>query len=142
MQLRRMMGKAAGHIPGAAGRGQLSVETLLVFLIFLMVLGIALFASSRIVAAAQNQEAYALSKSSFEEFSSKLSQACSLGNGNVRRVGINGAPAAVSADGNALEYRAGNFSARLNSSCGISVLRAGAADVFKIDNVEGKIEIS
>ena len=126
----------------AAQKGQVSVETLLVFLIFLMVLGIAYFASSKIAGAAQREEAYALSKNSFGEFSSKLSQACSLGNGNVRKVDVAGAPASIRMEGDALEYSAGNFSAELNSSCEISVADGGASNVFLIRNNGGKIEVS
>lgn len=125
----------------ALRRGQASVETLLVFLIFLMVLGVAYFAASRIAAAAQQRMGISLSEKSFSELSAKLWEACSLGNGNVRTVKMEGVGANISASGNSLLFSAGGFSAKVNSSCEISggVLNAASA---RIENVGGKLEIS
>ncbi len=125
----------------ALRRGQASVETLLVFLIFLMVLGVAYFAASRIATAAQQQMSRSLSEKSFAELSAKLDEACSLGNGNVRIVAVEGGSANISAGGNSLVFSAGGFSAKANSSCEIAGNALNAASA-RIENAGGKLEIS
>ena len=90
---------------------QASIETLLVFLIFLSAFGIVYAASSRLAAGAQSRLDASLSQSSFLEFSSKLSSACSLGNGNVREVEVKGKSASLSSDGKSITFTTGNFSA-------------------------------
>ncbi|VVC01679.1 Uncharacterised protein [uncultured archaeon] len=123
---------------GCARRAQASVETLLVFLVFLMVLGIAYLAATRIASASQHRLDYALSESSFADFSSAVSQACALGNGNVRSVQVQGAPASVAVEGKSAQYSAGGFSANASSGCAISGA-ASAATVLRVENADGKI---
>ena len=81
-------------------------------------------------------------KSSFSEFSSKLESACSLGNGNVRQVGLAQGQAVISAEGKTATFTASSFAAQANSSCELSVLKTGPSSEFTIRNAGGKIEIS
>ena len=122
--------------------GQVSLETLLVLIVFLAALAISYSIITRLGSAAQGSVAYSLSKSSFTEFSNKLSEACTLGNGNVRIAEIKGASATVAAEGNSYSFSAGGFAASANSSCAITVLQSRPSSRFTISNTEGKIEIS
>jgi uncharacterized protein (UPF0333 family) len=124
------------------GRAQASLELLLLFAVFLTLLGISLFSASKLNAAAQKRSELSLAERSFADFSAKLSQVCSLGNGNVRTVKIEGAKAEISEEGNALTFQAGSFAASAASSCEISVQQAAPSDRFTIRNIDGKIEIS
>ncbi|MCX6770991.1 MAG: hypothetical protein NTX79_02965 [Candidatus Micrarchaeota archaeon] len=137
-------------------RAQASVETLLVFIIFLSALGISYAAGSRLASAAQSRLDTSLSQSSFLEFSAKLQSACSLGNGNVREVEAKGkmatlklaedeaeqASAAPGSTGSSIIFIAGNFSARANSSCAISLASGAPARFFRIENRGGVLEIT
>ena len=60
-------------------KAQISVETLLVFLVFLVILGIAYTASTRLGAASQQSINKALSRETFNELSGKIEEACLLG---------------------------------------------------------------
>jgi len=122
--------------------GQLSIETLLILLLFLIVLGISYTAASNIGASAQKSIQTSLSKTSFNEFSAKLSEACSLGNGNVRVVEVKGEAASFSSEGKFYTFSAGAFSAAANSSCEISMLQSLPSKHFTIKNIGGKIEVS
>jgi hypothetical protein len=122
--------------------GQLSLETLVIFLLFLTILGISYTAASRLSASTQAATRIALAKSSFAEFSSALSEACSLGNGNVRLVKIREGEAAVSQKGGGYLFSSGAFSAEANSSCEILVLQEEPSANFRIENLEGKIRVS
>jgi len=135
---------------------QASIETLLVFLIFLSAFGIVYAASSRLAAASQARLDTSLSQSSFLEFSSKLQSACALGNGNVREVEVKGkmatlmladseaeqAALAPGGNGSSLIFTAGDFSARANSSCEILLSTVSPARAFRIENKDGVLEIS
>ena len=123
-------------------RAQASIETLIVFIIFLSAFGIVYAASSRLAAGAQTRLDTSLSQSSFSEFSAKLQSACALGNGNVREVEVKGKPAALSADGKSIKFTAGNFSSTTNSSCEISITTGSPAHSFSIENKDGALEIS
>ncbi|HIH30993.1 TPA: hypothetical protein HA243_06360 [Candidatus Micrarchaeota archaeon] len=122
--------------------GQLSLEALLLFLVFLSLLGIAFLSASRIGSAAQEKISFELAKSSFGDFSSKLFSACSMGNGNARTVEIQGAPATLTAQGKTITFSSGNFSAKIGSECEAVILHEGPSDGFIIENKQGKIEIS
>ena len=124
-------------------RAQASIETLLVFLIFLSAFGIVYAASSRLAASAQARLDASLSQSSFLEFSAKLQSACSLGDGNVREVEVKGKSASLAlTSANSIIFTAGNFSATLNSSCGISLTANEHAWSFNIENENGTLLIS
>jgi len=137
-------------------RAQASIETLLVFLIFLSAFGIVYAASSRLASAAQSRLDTSLSQSAFSEFSAELQSACSLGNGNVREVEVKGKPATLAlAEGEAekaarepegrsssIVFTAGNFSAHANSSCEILLATGSSSNFFRMENKEGTIEIS
>lgn len=125
-----------------ATKGQLSFELLLVFLIFLSLLGISYTATSKASAAAAKKISYELSRSSFEDFSAKLESACNLGNGNVRTVQIKGEKAALFAEENTLTFTAKNFSGKINSPCNLTLLQSSQSSEFTIENKEGTIEIS
>ncbi len=122
--------------------GQVSVETLMVFLIFLILLGIAYTAASKIGTQAQQKISRTISQSSFDEFSSKLEQACTLGNGNVRTIEIKGTPAQISAQENTLYFEAKGFSSSKKIPCQLSILQDMPSSSFTIENIEGTIEIS
>lgn len=124
------------------GRGQSSIESLLVFLIFLSLLGSAYLASSKLGQAAQRKMDWEFAKSSFADFFSKLESACSLGNGNVRQVELARGQAAIYAEGKAATFTSSSFVAQANSSCELSVIQTGQSNKFTIKNVGGKIEIS
>jgi len=137
-------------------RAQASIETLLVFLIFLSAFGIVYAASSRLASAAQSRLDMSLSKSSFSEFSAKLQSACSLGNGNVREIEVKGKSAtlvlaggdteqaalASDSSGGSIIFTAGNFSASANSSCALSLAIDAPSHSFRIENKEGVLEIN
>ena len=137
-------------------RAQASIETLLVFLVFLSAFGIVYAASSRLAAGAQARLDESLSQASFLEFAAKLQSACSLGNGNVREAELKGKMATLAlADGDsgqaarlvgggrsAISFTAGKFSARANSTCEIEIAASGPARSFRIENRNGTLEIS
>ncbi|MFA6328016.1 MAG: hypothetical protein WCY41_01075 [Candidatus Micrarchaeia archaeon] len=129
---------------GAFGRihAQASIETLLVFLIFLSAFGMAYAASSRLAAGAQARLDTSLSQSSFSDFSAKLQSACALGNGNVRVVEVKGKAATLSAEEKSITFTAGSFTAAANSSCEISLAAGAASKFFRIENKEGRLEIN
>ncbi len=139
----RVEKKKAGQI-FLQSRAQLSLELLMVFLIFLSLLAISYAAASKAGDVAQRKIAQELSQSSFNGFASALDSACSLGNGNVRIVKIRGEKAAISraSDGASFAFTAGNFTQSANSSCEISILNDEKSDEFAIENKNGKIEIS
>ena len=122
--------------------GQVSVETLMVFLIFLILLGIAYTAASKIGARAQQKISSTISQNSFDEFSSKLEQACALGNGNIRTIQIRGGPAQIRAQENTLYFEANGFSSGKKINCHISILQDQPSGFFTIQNIDGTIEIS
>lgn len=122
---------------------QASIETLLVFLIFLSAFGIVYAASSRLAASAQSRLDKSLSQSSFSEFSAKLQSSCALGSGNARVVQVKGNTAALtSPTSNSVTFTAGNFTAQANSSCEISIAASAASRFFKIENNGGTLLIS
>ena len=121
---------------------QASIETLLVFLIFLSAFGIVYAAGSRLAAAAQSRLDISSSQSSFSDFAAKLQSACFLGNGNVRVVEVNGKAAILSTEGNSITFTAGSFSARVNSTCEISLLASEPSRSFRIENMNGTLEIT
>lgn len=121
-------------------RAQISLEALLLFALFLSILSVALFTSSKISGMAQGRVDEALSRQAFNEFSSKASSACALGNGNSR---------AFSANSQAtLDYRQGGIaftmlgrSYILPLACPVFIEKAESGK-FKIENKEGRITIS
>ena len=122
---------------------QASIETLLVFLIFLSAFGIVYAASSRLASAAQSRLDTSLSQSTFSDFAAKLQSACSLGSGNVREVEVKGNTVALaSSASNSITFTAGNFSAQANSSCEISLAAGAPSRFFRIENKDGKLEVS
>ncbi|MFA5930020.1 MAG: hypothetical protein WC861_04010 [Candidatus Micrarchaeia archaeon] len=137
-------------------RAQASIETLLVFLIFLSAFGIVYAASSRLASASQSRLDTSLSQSSFSDFAAKLQSACSLGSGNVREVEVKGTPAtlvlasdgakqaplAQGSAGNSIIFTAGNFSARASSGCEITLAAGAPARSFRIENRDGVVEIT
>ena len=123
-------------------KAQISVETLLVFLVFLVILGIAYTASTKLGAASQQSIGKALSRETFNELSKKIEEACLLGNGNVRIVQVKGQAVSLSASGRALEFTAPDFSAQKDFSCDIDPTPASAKTAFTIRNEGGIIKIS
>lgn len=126
----------------SSSKAQISVETLLVFLVFLIILGVAYTASTKLGAASQQSIGKALSRETFNELSSKIEEACLLGNGNVRIVQVKGQPVSLSASGRALEFTAPDFSTQKEFSCDIDSVPASAKTAFTIRNENGKIKIS
>lgn len=127
----------------ATARAQISVETLMVFLLFLVLLGIAYTATSKLGFAADRQVNAALSRGSFNDLSNRMEEACILGNGNVRMVSIKGSPASLSQAGEKqLEFRTPYYANTVNSSCALEVALLGPSSAFTIKNIGGKIEIS
>jgi len=125
-------------------KAQISVETLLVFLVFLVILGIAYTASTKLGAASQQSIGKALSRETFNELSSKIEEACLLGNGNVRIVQVKGQPMALSASGRTITFNVGEpeFTAQKDFYCDIDPTPASAKTAFTIRNEDGIIKIS
>jgi len=123
-------------------RGQVSVETLLVFLIFLLVLGIVYFGSSRIVGGVQREMDMTLSKKSFNEFAGKIDEACLLGEGNVRQFKTEGRNVTLGVEINQIDesgiiYTSGNFSDMATTACEINI-ETDTGNGFQIENIDGK----
>ncbi len=133
---------SGGRAAFERSRGQLSLETLVIFLLFITIFGISYSAASRLGSSTQFAANAALAKSSFAEFSALVSEACSLGEGNVRLVKIRGQPATVSQKEGGYSFSAGAFLAQANSTCEIMVLQGGPSTSFKIENFGGKIQVS
>jgi len=129
-----------------AGRkkAQISVETLLVFLVFLILLGIAYTATTRLGSASQKSINTALSRESFNELSSKAEQVCILGDGNVRVVSIKGEAATLTAQGNSLKFEtASGFSDSYPLSCTLDIQQQSPSRTFTVENIGGtKVKIS
>jgi|SRR3989338_8344723 len=123
-------------------KAQISVETLLVFLVFLVILGIAYTASTRLGAASQQSINKALSRETFNELSGKIEEACLLGNGNVRIVQVKGQAVSLSSSGKTLQFTSQEFSAQKDFSCGIDSAPASASAAFTIRNENGILKIS
>ena len=126
-------------------RAQISVETLLVFLLFLVLLGIAYTAASKLGAASQNQINAALSRETLNELSSRIESVCLLGEGNKRVVDVKGEAVKLSiapGNGRQLEFSAPHFSGTIDSPCPISSVPNGAARSFTITNTGASVEIS
>lgn len=120
----------------------MSFEALLLFLVFLTLLSIAYSAAANVGSAAQKKAAHSLSESDFADFSAKMSQACSLGEGNARVALLRGNKATLSAEGQTLAFSTGNFSATGAFACPLELLQEGPSGFFRIKNTGGKIEIS
>ncbi|VVC01662.1 Uncharacterised protein [uncultured archaeon] len=133
---------ASTKLTGLLSLGQLSVEALLLFLVFLTLLAIAYAAAGNVGSAAQRKISASLSQADFNDFSSKAAQACMLGNGNVRTTKLRGTAATIFAEGSSVLFSTGNFSATANTSCGTEILQAGPAKEFTIRNRQGMLEIS
>ncbi|VVC00897.1 Uncharacterised protein [uncultured archaeon] len=125
-----------------AKKAQVSAETMLVFLIFLILLGIAYHATTRIGTGAQGKIESVLSRNSFNNFAAKVEEACQLGNGNVRIAEIQGDPATIVSDGRSFTFTAKGFSAGANSSCNIDVIQNQPAKSFRIENEQGTVKVS
>ncbi len=131
-----------GNRGSCAARGQLSLELLAAFAIFLSLLAISYLASMRLASATETRLEIGLANSSFARFTSALDRACSLGDGNVRAVEISGEPASVSSEGGLLIFTAGNFSAQASPACPISIIQANPARNFRVENKDGTLQIS
>ncbi|MCX6772435.1 MAG: hypothetical protein NTV88_01545 [Candidatus Micrarchaeota archaeon] len=121
-------------------KAQISVEALLVFLVFLILLGIAYKATTTLGAASQNSINTALSHESFNELASKIDQVCILGEGNVRVVTIKGGAATLStptAEKRTLHFETPGYTGDYNSSCAIDISQISASRVFTLENIGG-----
>lgn len=124
-------------------KAQISVETLLVFVLFLVLLGIAYTASTRLGAASQQSINAALSRESFNELSGKIEEACLLGGGNLRVVLIKGPAATLSSSGQELSFNTPSLKQPLKkkSNCGLNIEKTGASAEFSISNENGEVFI-
>lgn len=138
---RRAMPSCSYHIPSSS-KAQLSLEALLLFAVFLSVLAIALAASSQVRTAAQQQMDEAFSLQAFNDFSSKLSQACNMGNGNVRVFSSKGGPVEIASGGNAIIFASRGIRHTANVSCTLDIQNTGPSETFRMENTGGTIEIS
>jgi len=127
-------------------RAQISVETLLVFLVFLILLGMAYEATTKLGSASQQSINAALSRESFNELVSKIDQACTLGEGNQRMVSIKGDEATLTtpaADKKTLHFDTPLFKQDYDSSCRLTVSKTSPSRVFTVENTDGaNVEIS
>ena len=118
-------------------KAQISVETLLVFLVFLILLGMAYEATTRLGSASQKSINAALSRESFNELASNIGQACLLGEGNVRKVAIKGDPAVLStpaADRKVLHFETPGYTEDYNSSCALDIRQPSPSRDFTVEN--------
>lgn len=123
-------------------KGQLSVELLVAFTIFLSLLAISYAASMRLASATSARLDIELANSSASQLSSAIGSACSLGSGNVRMVEISGKPATLAYDGSSLAFTAGAFTSQIASPCPFLISNPGPSSSFRVENLDGKIEIS
>ncbi|MCX6769074.1 MAG: hypothetical protein NT051_00120 [Candidatus Micrarchaeota archaeon] len=121
-------------------RAQASAESLVVFLVFISILGIAALAISRIGDAAKTRLDSATLQSSMGSLSYAISQACAMGGGNVRQVRLSSA-ATLSTDGKKLRLSSGNSSLEKDFNCELLPINLHAGS-FTISNLDGKIDIS
>jgi hypothetical protein len=133
-----------GNSSPASGavRAQLSLETLIVFLVFLSLLALSYSVASKIGAASQSKVASNLASASFDSLASQIESACIGGNGNVRTAEIKGGKASISSEGRDLSFESGNFKASKEFNCEISVAAQLPSSTFTITNNGGTIEIS
>ncbi|MCX8194568.1 MAG: hypothetical protein N3G22_00455 [Candidatus Micrarchaeota archaeon] len=123
-------------------KGQLSTELLVVFLVFLALLGLSLAAIDRTLRVSQQKISQAKFDSAFADFYSKLESACSLGEGNVRHFAVEGGKASVSASGTGFTLSLFGISKSGSSSCEIEIADEAPSETFTISNKEGKLVIS
>ncbi|MCX8197701.1 MAG: hypothetical protein N3F07_00690 [Candidatus Micrarchaeota archaeon] len=121
--------------------GQLSMEALLLFVVFLALLGVSLAASSRISSAAQEKISYEKSAADFRLLSQKAESACLLGNGNLRLIVFSGLPPSISADSQTIFFSSGNFSSNISLPCQISIKASFPKPEATIENKNGALEI-
>jgi len=127
----------------SVAKAQISLEALLLFAIFLSMLAIVLAASSQIRGMAQNREDRAVSQQAFNDFSTKLSRACALGNGNVRVFTTPGGEADLSQDSSgAILFSMLNVSFSAGIPCQIGGMPSAPSNTFTIENKDGTIWIS
>ncbi|MEM4348586.1 MAG: hypothetical protein QXN37_03385 [Candidatus Anstonellaceae archaeon] len=120
-------------------RAQLSLETLIVFLLFVFLLGTSYVTISKIQEKASQRARLEMAKSSFAELSWAIQEACILGEGNVRQVRLYGMQANLSSNGTSYNFSTGKFFAQANSSCQIVVQLQQQSSNFLIQNKNGKI---
>jgi hypothetical protein len=126
----------------AGSRAQSSAETLVVFLIFLCILGISASSIFHTGRAAQSRVDEMLAQNAFSEISAKISDACALGSGNVRTFFLARGKAALSASDSTLGFSSGKFFAEQQFRCAITVSSAEPSSTFRVENIDGKIEIT
>ena len=125
------------------GKGQISVELLLVFFVFLGLLAIAYSATRSITASVGEKADASLAASSIGDLRSKILSACSFGEGNVRIFTVAGRrQISVSESDGGMTATVGGVSEEIGSDCEISVQAAGAASSLRIENSGGRIIIS
>ncbi len=132
----------AAHLPfhPSFAKAQISLEALLLFALFLSILSVALFTSSKIGNMAQNRVNSALARQAFNDFSSKVSSACALGDGNSRSFSA-GSQVALAYEQGRLIFTMLNNSYSLPLACDATTPGAPSGK-FKIENKDGAIEIS
>ncbi|MEM4554286.1 MAG: hypothetical protein QXT25_00345 [Candidatus Anstonellaceae archaeon] len=120
-------------------KAQLSLETLIVFLLFITLLGISYVALSKFQEKASERARLELAKSSFAALSSAIHEACILGDGNIREVRLQGMQATISSNGTAYNFSSGKFYAWASSSCQVEVEYSAPSFDFLVKNKKGKI---
>ena len=124
-------------------RGQLSLEALLLFTIFLSILAVALAASSQIRGMAQRNLDRSLATQAFDDFSEKLGRACALGNGNVRIFSSQiGKVSLARINATAIEFAIGENAYPADIPCEIKDGFPRSADSLTIENADGAIRLS
>ena len=97
---------------------------------------------SRTGRAAQSRVDEMLAQNAFSELSAKINEACSLGPGNVRTLHLPRGNATLSANGVALGFSSGRFSSEQEFGCPFSTVSSTPSSAFRVENIDGKIEIT
>jgi hypothetical protein len=105
-------------------------------------LGIAASSVSGIGRAAQSRADEMLAQNAFFDLSAKIDEACSLGPGNMRLLSLARGNATISANGSAIRFSSGKFSFERRFGCTISTASSLPSSEFRVENIDGKIEIT
>ncbi|MCX8197427.1 MAG: hypothetical protein N3G80_03890 [Candidatus Micrarchaeota archaeon] len=128
----------AGLLPTSCCKGQLSLEALLVFAVFLAALSLSFFAIQKLGQQVLERAAYEAHRYSFISLSAAIDDSCLLGSGNVRRVKMASGGGMLQAEGKNYTFIAENFAASGQSKCPI-ISQGNATGELIIENRGGTI---
>jgi hypothetical protein len=123
-------------------RAQASLDTMASFLIFISALAVSAAAAFAILSASNARIERDLAQKGFADLSSKINDACAMGDGNMRTISLGSKNNTLESQGSKLLFFSGEYSESVHFLCNVSVESGGPSNSFKIENVGGLIVVS